>query len=58
VMPLSEQVRRSDGEPALVSSLEDFKKNFAIFSEGALMNLDWSHVVGQYPLPILATSKY
>ncbi|KAG0637417.1 hypothetical protein HOY80DRAFT_972987 [Tuber brumale] len=45
VMPLSEKDRKSNGEPALVSSLEDFKKNFAIFSEGALMNLDWSHVV-------------
>jgi len=57
VIPLSEEVRRSDGEPALVSSLEDFKKNFAIFSEGALMNLDWSHVVGQFSLPIFATSQ-
>ncbi|RPB03650.1 ankyrin [Choiromyces venosus 120613-1] len=45
VMPLSEKDRKSDGEPALVSSFGDFKKNFAIFSEGALMNLDWSHVV-------------
>ncbi|CAZ82771.1 unnamed protein product [Tuber melanosporum] len=45
VMPLGEKDRKSDGEPALVSSLENFKKNFAIFSEGALMNLDWSHVV-------------
>ena len=56
-MPLSEENRRSDGEPALVSSLEDFKKNFAIFSEGALTNLDWGHVVGQHSLPISATFK-
>ncbi|PWW71736.1 ankyrin [Tuber magnatum] len=45
VMPLSKEDRKSDGEPALVTSLEDFKKSFSIFSEGALMNLDWSHVV-------------
>lgn len=56
-MALSEENRRSDGEPALVSSLEDFKKNFAIFSEGALTNLDWGHVVGQHSLPISATFK-
>ncbi|CUS09476.1 unnamed protein product [Tuber aestivum] len=45
VMPLSEKGRKPDGEPALVTSLEVFRKNFSIFSEGALMNLDWSHVV-------------
>ncbi|KAI0824362.1 ankyrin [Trametes gibbosa] len=46
VLPLSETQRRKDGEPAMVSGLDEFKKNWAIFSEGALSQLtDWSNVV-------------
>ncbi|KAH9895597.1 ankyrin [Cubamyces lactineus] len=46
IFPLSEKQRRKDGDPAMVSSLEDFKKNWAIFSEGSLSQLtDWSNVV-------------
>ncbi|KAI0656088.1 ankyrin [Cubamyces menziesii] len=46
IFPLPEKQRRKDGDPAMVSSLEDFKKNWAIFSEGSLSQLaDWSNVV-------------
>ena len=46
IFPLSEKQRRKDGDPAMVSSIEHFKKNWAIFSEGSLSQLtDWSNVV-------------
>ncbi|KAI0325229.1 ankyrin [Cubamyces sp. BRFM 1775] len=46
IFPLSEKQRRKDGDPAMVSKLDDFKKNWAIFSEGSLSQLtDWSNVV-------------
>ncbi|KAI0668109.1 ankyrin [Trametes maxima] len=46
VLPLSDKQRRKDGEPAMVSSLDEFKQNWAIFSEGSLSQLaDWSNVV-------------
>ncbi|EKM59033.1 uncharacterized protein PHACADRAFT_205211 [Phanerochaete carnosa HHB-10118-sp] len=46
VMPLSEDCRRKDGAPAMVASLDEFKKNWAIFTEGSLSQLaDWSNIV-------------
>jgi len=46
VMPLPEADRRKEGEPSMVSDLEEFKKNWAIFTEGSLSQLfDWSNVV-------------
>ncbi|KAI0643463.1 ankyrin [Trametes meyenii] len=46
VLPLSDKQRRKDGEPAMVSSLDEFKQNWTIFSEGSLSQLaDWSNVV-------------
>ena len=46
VMPLSEDRRRKDGEPAMVASLDEFKKNWAIFTEGSLSQLaDWSNII-------------
>ncbi|GBE83207.1 hypothetical protein SCP_0502540 [Sparassis crispa] len=46
VMPLSEGRRRKEGAPAMVATLEDFKKNWAIFSEGSLSQLlDWNNVI-------------
>ncbi|CDO72005.1 hypothetical protein BN946_scf184943.g40 [Trametes cinnabarina] len=46
ILPLSDKKRRKDGDPAMVSTLDDFKKNWAIFSEGALSQLtDWSNMV-------------
>lgn len=45
VLPLSEEARRPNGSPAVVPSLNEFKKNFNIFSEGSLSDMDWSNVV-------------
>jgi hypothetical protein len=46
VMPLSESDRRKEGDPCMVNNLEEFKKNWSIFTEGSLSQLlDWSNVV-------------
>jgi hypothetical protein len=46
VMPLSDDRRRKEGSPAMADSLGDFKRNWAIFTEGSLSQLiDWSNVV-------------
>jgi hypothetical protein len=46
VMSLPENLRRKEGEPAIVQSLDEFNKNWAIFTEGSLSQLlDWNNVV-------------
>jgi hypothetical protein len=45
IMPLSDQKRRKDGSPAIVASLAEFQRNFSIFSEASLAEMDWSNVV-------------
>ncbi|RAL07027.1 ankyrin repeat protein [Aspergillus homomorphus CBS 101889] len=45
IIPLKDGDRRPTGSPAVVPSLQEFSKNFTIFSEGALSDLDWSNVV-------------
>lgn len=45
ILPLREAMRRPSGSPAVVPSLDEFQKNFAVFTEGALGELDWSNVV-------------
>ena len=46
VMPLSEDKRRKEGAPAMVADLDEFRKNWAIFSEGSLSQLaDWNNVI-------------
>lgn len=46
VMPLKEEDRRPDGAPAMVTDMEEFKKNWAVFTEGSLSQLiDWNNVV-------------
>ncbi len=41
-MPIAEMNRREEGSPSVVADLEQFKKNWAIFSEGTLVQLiDW-----------------
>jgi len=37
-MPLGEEERKSDGQFAIASSLEDFRKNFNIFTENTFQN--------------------
>ncbi|KAF8169052.1 hypothetical protein K438DRAFT_1730433 [Mycena galopus ATCC 62051] len=46
VMPLSEMNRRKEGTPSIVSDIDEFKKNWGVFSEGSLSQLlDWNNVV-------------
>lgn len=45
IIPLSAKHRKPAGAPATVESIQDFKKNFNLFSESSLADLDWSNVV-------------
>ena len=45
VMPLLDEERKSNGAPAVVTSLKEFQKNFNLFSESSLVELDWNNVV-------------
>lgn len=45
IMSLPDDKRRPHGSPAVVKSLGDFRHNFSVFSEAALVDLDWSNVV-------------
>lgn len=45
IMPLEHGDRKPQGAPAIVGSLAEFKKNFDLFSESSLVDLDWSNVV-------------
>ncbi|KAH7360980.1 ankyrin repeat-containing domain protein [Rhexocercosporidium sp. MPI-PUGE-AT-0058] len=45
IMPLSDVDRKANGSPAVVSSFKDFQKNFNLFSESSLAELDWNNVV-------------
>jgi hypothetical protein len=65
-MPLSDDLRRNEGSPAMVEDLESFKKNWSIFTENSLSQLsDWSNVVAAggsvqaclIPLPKPATAS-
>ena len=66
IMPLPDSLRREEGSPAMVESLEAFKKNWGIFTEGSLSQLsDWNNVVAAggfvqaclMPLPKAATTS-
>ncbi|KAJ6256325.1 hypothetical protein Dda_8823 [Drechslerella dactyloides] len=59
IMPLREKERKASGERAIVDH-ETFLKNFNIFTEGSLKNLDWSHIVAagsSVMTPILAVPE-
>lgn len=45
VMPLPDDKRRPHGSPATVTDLSEFQKNFNVFSESSLVDLDWNNVV-------------
>ena len=45
IMPLSKEERLLSGAPAIVQDLDEFKRNFTLFSESSLTELDWSNVV-------------
>ncbi|KAJ3495440.1 hypothetical protein NLG97_g3396 [Lecanicillium saksenae] len=45
IMALPDEQRRAHGSPATVGSITEFQKNFNLFSESSLSELDWSNVV-------------
>lgn len=46
VMPLADTKRRKEGTPAMVADLDEFKKNWGVFTENSLSQLfDWNNVV-------------
>ncbi|KAL7946435.1 hypothetical protein V8C42DRAFT_344279 [Trichoderma barbatum] len=45
IMTLPDDKRRPHGSPATVADLTEFQKNFNIFSESSLAELDWNNVV-------------
>ncbi|TVY16658.1 Uncharacterized protein LARI1_G004592 [Lachnellula arida] len=45
IMELKDEDRKSSGSPAVVSSFKDFQRNFNLFSESSLTEIDWSNVV-------------
>ncbi|KAJ5159781.1 uncharacterized protein N7482_006785 [Penicillium canariense] len=45
ILAIPEEKRRVDGSPAVVPTFVEFQNNFALFTEGALSELDWSNVV-------------
>lgn len=45
IMQLPDDKRRANGSPATVGSLTGFQKNFNVFSESSLVDLDWNNVV-------------
>ncbi|KAK4128584.1 hypothetical protein N657DRAFT_30594 [Parathielavia appendiculata] len=45
IMPLPAEIRRPDGSPAIVQSLKEFQRNFSVFSESSLAELNWDNVV-------------
>ncbi len=48
IMPLPTEVRRPDGSPAIVQSLKEFQRNFSVFSESSLVELDWYVLVSRH----------
>lgn len=45
LLAVPDDKRRSNGSPAVVPTLAEFQNNFALFTEAALSDLDWSNVV-------------
>jgi hypothetical protein len=45
IMALPDDKRRAHDSPATVANLAEFQKNFNIFSESSLADLDWSNVM-------------
>lgn len=45
IMPLPKDMRRQNQSPAVVQSHREFQKNFNIFSESSLVELNWDNIV-------------
>lgn len=41
IMPLPAEIRRPGGSPAIVQTMKDFQRNFSVFSESSLAELNW-----------------
>ena len=44
-MPLKDEQRRLNVSPAIVPTISQFQSNFNVFSEGALVDMDWKNVI-------------
>ena len=45
IMPLPQEYRRANGSRATVGTFKEFQRNFNIFSESSLAELDWNNVI-------------
>ena len=45
IMTLPDDKRRPHGSPATVANIDEFRKNFNLFSESSMVDMDWSNVV-------------
>ena len=45
IMALPDDVRRPNDSPAVVQSFKEFQRNFNVFSESSLVDLNWDNVV-------------
>ncbi|KAK3937074.1 Ankycorbin [Diplogelasinospora grovesii] len=45
IMALPKDQRRADGSQAIVPALKEFRRNFNVFSESSLVELNWDNVV-------------
>ncbi|KAI0059341.1 ankyrin [Artomyces pyxidatus] len=45
VEPLPDSRRRKEGTPATVVTLEEFRENWATFTENLLSDIDWSNII-------------
>ncbi|OLN95948.1 hypothetical protein CCHL11_05046 [Colletotrichum chlorophyti] len=45
IMALPDEKRRPNGSPAVVANIKDFQKNFNVFSESSLVDMNWNNVV-------------
>ncbi|KAK3329602.1 hypothetical protein B0H66DRAFT_31713 [Apodospora peruviana] len=45
IMPLPKGIRRPNDSPAVVQSFKEFQRNFNVFSESSLVELNWDNVI-------------
>ncbi|KAF8179252.1 hypothetical protein K438DRAFT_1422905, partial [Mycena galopus ATCC 62051] len=56
--PLSEVDRRQDGTPSMVSNINEFKRNWNIFTEESTALFDWNNVVVAAVLDNSASAEF
>lgn len=45
IMPLKDEDRKPNGSPAIVPSVDEYKRNFNVFTELSLTDMNWDNVV-------------